>query len=97
MIDATGNLVEEANGDWCGADAPALIIDCGNVQYTRPILDVKAALTGRSGCDAQLWHLQEEIPGQQLFDLINGMIGDALEEVTQVALGVQIVEFRGAK
>jgi hypothetical protein len=40
MIDATGNLVEEANGDWCGADAPALIIDCGNVQYTRPILDV---------------------------------------------------------
>jgi hypothetical protein len=33
MVDATGNLVEEVNGDWCGADAPALIIDCGNVQY----------------------------------------------------------------
>ena len=57
----------------------------------------KAALTGRSGCDAQLRHLHEQVPGQQLFDLIDGMIGDALEDVTQVAFGVEIVEFRGTE
>ena len=34
MIDATGNQVEEVNGDCCEADAPALIIDCGHVQYS---------------------------------------------------------------
>jgi hypothetical protein len=56
-----------------------------------------SAMTRRAGCDAQLWHLQEEIPGQQIFDLINGMIGDALEDVTQVAFGVEIVEFRSAQ
>jgi hypothetical protein len=57
----------------------------------------KAALTGRSGCDAQLWHFHEEIPGQQLIDFIDGMIGDALEDVTEVAFGVEIVEFCGAE
>ena len=35
MIDATGNQVEEVNGDWCEADAPAL-----NGLWLRPILDV---------------------------------------------------------
>jgi hypothetical protein len=24
MVDATGNLVEEVNGDWCGADGRLL-------------------------------------------------------------------------
>ena len=33
MIDATGNQVEEVNGDWCEGDAQALITDCGHVQY----------------------------------------------------------------
>ncbi len=56
-----------------------------------------AALTSRSGCDTQLWHLREEIPGQQLFDLIDGMIGDALKDVTQVVFGVDVVEFCGTE
>jgi hypothetical protein len=37
MIDATGNQVEEGNGDWCEADAPLLqrivVTSNINVQY----------------------------------------------------------------
>ena len=34
IIEATtGNEVEQVNGDWREADAPALIADCGRVQY----------------------------------------------------------------
>lgn len=91
-------------GGWCfaeerlgGSDAairPQEKIDRLAVLGNRP---PKAALTCSSGCDAQLWHFREQVPGQQLFDLINRMIGDVIEDVTQVAFGVEIVEFRGAE
>jgi hypothetical protein len=40
MVDATSNLVEEVNGDWRGADAPAPILIVATSNITRPILDV---------------------------------------------------------
>lgn len=37
-----------------------------------------------------------DIPGQQLFDAVDGMGGEAREHVAQVLFGVKVVEFRRA-
>ena len=38
----------------------------------------------------------DDIPGEQLFNMANGMVGEAGEHVAQVALRIEAVQFRGA-
>jgi hypothetical protein len=37
-----------------------------------------------------------DIPGQQLFDAVDGMVGDARKHIAQVALGVETIQLRRA-
>ena len=52
-------------------------------------------LDGRgSGCDGNGGVLGE-VPGQQIGDLVDRVVGDAAEEIAQIGLGVETVELGG--
>ena len=59
-------------------------------------LEALSRRTNQAHLDRKSCRFRHAIPGQEFFDLIDGMVGDALKDVTQVAFGVEIVEFRGA-
>ena len=42
-----------------------------------------------------LLQLIDKIPRQQLLDAIDRMIGDALEDIVQIALWIDVIEFAG--
>ena len=39
---------------------------------------------------------RDKVPGQQFGDAVDGMVGDAFEDLAEIALGVEAVELGGA-
>ena len=41
--------------------------------------------------------VQVDVPGQEFLDAVNGMVGDAAQDVGQVGFWIQSVQFRGTQ
>ena len=50
-------------------------------------------LSGAGGCHCEF---RREIPGQELLDAIDRVIGDAGQHVSEIRFGIETVEFGGA-
>ena len=44
-------------------------------------------LLGRVGCD---------VPGQELFDAVDRMVGDTGQDISEIRFGIETIEFGGA-
>ena len=50
-------------------------------------------LGGHLRCGEIRWKLGGQVPGQELVDAADRMIGDALQDMAQIELRIEIVEF----
>jgi hypothetical protein len=44
-----------------------------------------------------LRHLRSDIPRQQFLDAVDRMVSDTLQDMMQLAFGIEVVEFGGAQ